>query len=509
MLWSERKRMFLVSGSPFLDRSGDPRLPPRNKKRATRNRAAARVAVVATIAVLLIASAPSAEEKQLSIYGPRVSYSLPVAEHNGQDYVALLEALEPFGNVSARIEGQKWKLRFDNNLEAEFRQNALLAKVAGQRFGLPAPFMLEGNRGLVPLRSLPAILGLMLRTKTEYHEAARRLFLGGSATHFTTDPRQAGLSVNFSAPVNPLISTEPGRLTMTFTRDPVVSNAYILRLENPLVASIAFSETNGRAELVVQGRMPLLAKFTAGGKTIDIVPAPREAQSTPRGAPPAVASATAEAPVSVAPPAPLTLHLLVAKPPFVVMLDAGHGGDDRGALLSQTLEEKGVTLAFARRLRSELQSRGISAVMSRDADVTVPMEQRAAMADAARVAIFVSLHAAAEGRGVRVYTAMINSMTSPSGGFLPWDTAQADYVLASRALADIVKAELGKHEIPNAELSAPLKPLNHVAAAAIAIEVAPSGGDVASVNAGVYQQRIAAAIAEAIVVGRSRVEAQR
>jgi N-acetylmuramoyl-L-alanine amidase len=459
---------------------------------------AGRATVVAILLLVLVANVPSAEEKQLSIYGPRVSYSLPVSEHNGQDYVALLEALEPFGNVSTGSEGTKWELRF-NNLEAEFRQGANLSKVAGQKFGLPAPFVLEGNRGLVPLRALPAILGLMLATRAEYHEAARRLFLGGATTHFTTDLREGGLRVTFSAPVNPLISTEPGRLKMTFARDPVVSNAYILRLENPLVSSITFSENNGRAELAVQGKVPLLAQF-ADGRTIDIVPAPSQAQSAPPAAAPETATAV---------PPPPTLQSLTAKPPFLVMLDPGHGGDDRGALLSQTLEEKGVTLAFARRLRSELQSHGISAVMSRDADVTVPAEQRAAMADAARVAVFVSLHATSQGRGVRVYTAMINSATSKPGSFVPWDTAQAGHVLVSRALADIVKAELGQHEIPSMELSAPVKPLNNVAAAAIAIEVTPSGADVGSVNAGVYQQRIAAAIAAAIVVGRSRVEAER
>ncbi|HXP46530.1 MAG TPA: N-acetylmuramoyl-L-alanine amidase [Terriglobales bacterium] len=475
-------------------------------------------AAVAALLLVLLASAPSAEEKQLSIYGPRVSYSLPVSEHEGQDYVALLEALEPFGNVSARAEGAKWKLRF-NRLEAEFRQGTSVGKVAGQKFGLPGRFVLENGRGLVPLRALPAILGLMLATRTEYHEAGRRLFLGGVATHFTTDPRENGLRLNFSAPVNPLIGTEPGKLKMSFTRDAVVANASILKLENPLVSSITFSESNGEAELVVLGRVPLLAQFAADRKAIEIVPAPSEAQSAPPAAIagtalPAAAPGTAlpavgTLPAAVAVPPPPTLQSLTAKPAFVVMLDAGHGGDDRGALLNETLEEKGVTLAFARRLRSELQGHGISVVMSRDADVTVAVEQRAAMADAARVAVYLSLHAASQGPGVRVYTALINSASSKPGGFVPWDTAQARYVLSSRALAELVKAELLKHEIPSSQLSAPVKPLNNVAAAALAIEVAPSGADVGSVSAGVYQQRIAAAIAEAVVVGRARVEAER
>jgi len=497
---------------------------PWNDRRRRPNQAGRAALAILMLMVLLAGAqspqraretAPAPEEKQLSVYGPRVSYSLPVSERNGQDYVALLEALEPFGNVSAGVDGQKWKLHF-GKLEAEFRRKASAGKVAGKKFELPAAFLLEGDRGLVPLRALPSILSRMLATKADYHEAARRLFLGGAATHFTTDPRENELILNFTAPVNPLISTEPGKLKMTFTRDPVVGGSYILRLENPLVSSVTFAESNGRGELTVLGRLPLLAQFAPGGKTIDIVAAPRQAPSLPpstppglpEGAPPVAAPATVEAP-PVTVPAPPTLQSLTAKPPFVVMLDAAHGGDDPGALLSETLEEKAVTLAFARRLRNELQTRGVSVVMARDADVTVPVEQRAAMADAGRVAIFVSLHAAAEGRGVRVYSAMINSTTPTPGGFVPWDTAQAGQVLTSRALADLVKAELTRHEIPTGELPAPLKPLNNVAAAAIAVEILPSGNDVGSVNAGVYQQRVAAAVAEGIAVGRPRVEAQR
>jgi len=472
-------------------------------------RLGARAGGVCLLLMILLASAPSAEEKQLSIYGPRVSYSLPVSEHDGQDYVALLEALEPFGNVSARAEGAKWKLRF-SNVEAEFRRDASAGKVAGRKIALPVPFVLENNRGLVPLRALPAILGLMLATKTEYHEAGRRLFLGGVGTHFTAEPLQNALNLTFSAPVNPLVSTEPGKLKMTFTRDAVVASANILKLENPLVSSVTFSENNGQAELEVLGRVPLLARFAPDRKTIEIVAAPSEAKSTP---PPAVVPGTTPAPETipsaVTVPPPPTLQSLTARPGFVVLLDAGHGGDDRGALLNETLEEKAVTLAFARRLRSELQGRGISVLMVRDADVTVGVEQRAAMADAARVALYLSLHAASQGRGVRVYTAMINSASFRPGSFLPWDTAQSRYVLTSRAVADLVNAELGKHEIPAAERSAPVKPLNNVAAAGLAIEIAPSGDDVSSVSAGVYQQRVAAAIAGAIVAGRARVEAER
>src|SRR6201993_476529 len=139
---------------------------------------------------LLLGAATSADEKQLSVYGPQVSYTLPVQQRNGTDYIGLLEAMEPLGSVSATSSGRKWKLRF-NKMEAEFRAGASNGKVAGARFGLAAPFLLENNRGLVPLRSLPEIFRLMLGAKPDYHESARRLFLGGAGTRFNAEMRDS------------------------------------------------------------------------------------------------------------------------------------------------------------------------------------------------------------------------------------------------------------------------------------------------------------------------------
>jgi N-acetylmuramoyl-L-alanine amidase len=457
--------------------------------------------------LLLMQAATPADEKQLSVYGPQLSYSIPLQQRNGTDYVGLLEAMEPLGTVNITISGNKLKLRF-NRLEAEFHQGANQAKIAGKKLGLATPFLLENNRGLVPLRSLPEILRLLLGAKPEYHESARRLFLGGVGTRFNTELRDTGLTVSFSAPVNPMISTEPGKLKMSFSRDPVVSSPYSQKFDNPLVSAISFSENNGRAELNVQGKVPLLARFGADGKTIEVVAAPTQpvaSQPAPAIAGPAPPAAT---PAVSRPPA-VTLASLTAKPLFQVMVDAGHGGDDRGALLSETLQEKDVTLAIARRVRGELQSRGISAIMSRDADVTVSSEQRAAMADAARVAVYLSLHAGSQPRGVRVYTALMAQGDSKRPAFIPWESAQAGYVTTSRALADVVKTELGKREIPVAELQAPVRPLSNVAAVALAVEVSPSGEDASSVTSSVYQQRVAGAIAEAIMVERARVDAGR
>src|SRR6516162_7214164 len=75
-----------------------------------------------------------------------------------------------------------------------------------------------------------------------------------------------------------------------------------------------------------------------------------------------------------------------------VVIDAGHGGHDRGGIPGQRVSEKDMTLDVARRLRSVLAASGYRVVMTRDSDVFVPLGTRTAIANSNRNAIFVSVH---------------------------------------------------------------------------------------------------------------------
>jgi N-acetylmuramoyl-L-alanine amidase len=76
-----------------------------------------------------------------------------------------------------------------------------------------------------------------------------------------------------------------------------------------------------------------------------------------------------------------------------VMLDPGHGGKDPGAIGSTGLKEKDVVLALGRMVRDRLrQDESFEVMMTRDADVFIPLEERTAMANEARADLFVSLH---------------------------------------------------------------------------------------------------------------------
>lgn len=75
-----------------------------------------------------------------------------------------------------------------------------------------------------------------------------------------------------------------------------------------------------------------------------------------------------------------------------IVLDAGHGGYDRGGVPGQRISEKDKTLDVAQRLRRILQANGYRVIMTRDSDVFVPLPTRVAIANSYRGASFVSIH---------------------------------------------------------------------------------------------------------------------
>ena len=75
-----------------------------------------------------------------------------------------------------------------------------------------------------------------------------------------------------------------------------------------------------------------------------------------------------------------------------VVIDAGHGGIDRGGGPRQAIPEKPYTLDTALRLERALQRRGLRTVMTRTEDVFVSLPERMAIANSYRNAIFVSVH---------------------------------------------------------------------------------------------------------------------
>lgn len=449
------------------------------------------------IAIVLFAvlSATAAEEKRLSVYTPQQFFWITLTEREGQDYVALLDILGPLGSATARRDGDKWKVSFERT-DAEFKIEKNKAKVNKKNVDLAGPFILENGRGLIPLRSLSVVLPRLIPQAIAVRESARRVFIGNAATQFSEifQPTPSKLVLQFSGAVNPQIATDGNKVRITFTREPVIAPSNTQNFDEKSIRSATFSEHDSIAELTVQGAVPLLATLSDQNRTITIVPAPQRAEAPPP--PPAVAP---EQQVPAAQGSPnQQASLPAARPRATVVIDPGHGGEDRGANLSETLVEKDVTLAWSRKLRAALEQRGIPATLLRDGDTSLTADQRAALANAARPLVFVTVHAGSVGSGVRVYTAQLGETIARPGYFLPWDSAQAAFLDGSRALAGSVVAEINKQSIPVGTAPVLLKSLNSVSASAIALEFMPPANDIGGLMSATYQQSIAGAVADGI-----------
>jgi N-acetylmuramoyl-L-alanine amidase len=107
-------------------------------------------------------------------------------------------------------------------------------------------------------------------------------------------------------------------------------------------------------------------------------------------------------------PTPVVTRARERKGLRVVVIDAGHGGKDPGAVGSRT-HEKDVTLAAARVLKARLEKTGrYKVVLTRGADTYVPLDSRVRIARGADADLFISLHADSgptpDIRGASVYT---------------------------------------------------------------------------------------------------------
>ncbi|MBP8303224.1 MAG: N-acetylmuramoyl-L-alanine amidase [Phycisphaerae bacterium] len=92
-----------------------------------------------------------------------------------------------------------------------------------------------------------------------------------------------------------------------------------------------------------------------------------------------------------------------------IVVDPGHGGKDPGAISPLGFQEKAVNLVVAQQLASLLRQSGFRVVMTRDRDVFLELEERAALTNREDADLFVSVHAdsshSRDLNGFTVYTA--------------------------------------------------------------------------------------------------------
>ena len=461
-----------------------------------------RLAALWLAAFLLGSVLPAHAQKRLTIYSAQTAYSVDVLQQNNTDYVGLVDVLEPLGRVESQIEGDHLRLKF-NSTDCDFQNGNTQAHVRNANFELGAFFLSLNQHGYIPLSSVPNLLRRLTGQPIEIHAAARRLFLGVKPTPFKAELQHnpSRLVLTFASPVAPSVIATSGRIRLLFSHESIIgtgneSTAY----GDPLIVSTSSREINGAFEFTANVAQPATVNVADGGRLITISAASPNATAQP---------APQRQPETPLPP-PHFDHPAPPKSRFLVVIDPAHGGTDNGDAITPDLAEKNVTLALARRLARDLETRGIASTLLRTGDVAISLDQRANSANTARPAVYVALHASGEGTGVRVYSSMLTVPTPPPDrhSFLPWETAQAAWLDVSNSVVAAVDAACTAKSLPVRSSPAPARPLNNIAAPAIAVEIAPPADMPPSgVNSGKYQDVISNAIAQAIADLRARLEA--
>ncbi len=93
----------------------------------------------------------------------------------------------------------------------------------------------------------------------------------------------------------------------------------------------------------------------------------------------------------------------------IILIDAGHGGEDPGAIGRKHTQEKRITLSVAKKLAKKInRTRGMKAILTRKGDYYVDLTKRIRIAQANKATLFISIHAdsvlSSKAQGASVYT---------------------------------------------------------------------------------------------------------
>lgn len=232
-------------------------------------------------------------------------------------------------------------------------------------------------------------------------------------------PRTVRLVIDLKQPTEPQVFT---LAPVAAYRNRLVFDLHPTKEPDPLLALVREKTTSDQAAEAVQDA---LGDFIGG-----IKPAPG---ATPQ--PPVAATAKPPTVARAEPPIERGKSAVQSKIDrlIIVAIDPGHGGEDPGASGATGLHEKDVVLQVALQLRDEINAvPGMRAMMTRDADFFVPLQDRVKKARRVQADLFVSVHADAfinsAARGASVFALSEHGASSSAARWMANKENAADMV---------------------------------------------------------------------------------
>lgn len=450
-------------------------------------------------------------------YFPNARHVMPLEVIAQTKYLPLLQVLNLVGKVSGLQEKKNTLKVWFGNAQLELRVEERKVRVDKTWISLSDPARVSNGQWMVPVDFLLSVLPKLTHQVVEYQVGTNRIFVGDvKPSAFTVRLDQlsngARLTVQFTDKVTVRTAASNGKWVMFLGDRAVEPIEQTYRFQDPYVNELRFDDQDGVPKLILTpatGGLNFYPVLAEGGKILlaDVLKPPPVVAQAPQ--PP-------EQPAT-APPQPSVTEELPAAPPGpplpVVVLDAGHGGEDVGARSRDGVLEKDLVAQLVARVRLALLStRKYRIVLTRTGDVNPSFEQREVAANIARAAFFLTLHAGDTGSAgpprIGIYTHQPPSPPSPASNeeprpiFLPWAWVQQAYLDQSRQLAVALQQQLA--QVPgvttSAPAAAPMRALRSVNAPAVAIEFGPLSPDADSgvLSNPSFQQQVATAITQAL-----------
>nr|BFD39311.1 N-acetylmuramoyl-L-alanine amidase [Pseudomonas sp. FFPRI_1] len=248
------------------------------------------------------------------------------------------------------------------------------------------------------IRALVAVVGLLLTALAVDAVAATQV----RSVRLWRAPDNTRLVFDLSGPVQHSVFTltAPDRLVIDINGATLGGPLNVATANTPITAMRSAQRTPSDLRVVIDLKKAVTPKsFTLAPNAqygnrlvVDLFDNPADA-APPVAPPPSVATVpavpvTPTAPAIKLPPAP------AGKRDIIVVIDAGHGGEDPGASGSRGQHEKDVVLAIARELQRQVNGlKGFRAELTRTGDYFIPLRGRTEIARKKGADLFVSIHA--------------------------------------------------------------------------------------------------------------------
>ena len=248
------------------------------------------------------------------------------------------------------------------------------------------------------IRALVAVVGLLLTALAVEAVAATQV----RSVRLWRAPDNTRLVFDLSGPVQHSVFTlsAPDRLVIDINGATLGGPLNIATANTPITAMRSAQRTPTDLRVVIDLKKAVTPKsFTLAPNAqygnrlvVDLFDNPADAAPPPTPAPsvatvPAVPVTPVEPAIKL-PPAP------AGKRDIIVVIDAGHGGEDPGASGSRGQHEKDVVLAIARELQRQVNGlKGFRAELTRTGDYFIPLRGRTEIARKKGADLFVSIHA--------------------------------------------------------------------------------------------------------------------